>query len=85
MRAVTTAVTSTSFVPNHSSNGATVTPSSKSIIVSSCQIKPICTENSPVLPVVTSSNFAAVAAANAATRVTCKYKLYCCHRVLFFT
>lgn len=68
MRPITTSVT-TSFVVNHSINGATPKSSSMSNVVSSTRIKPICKENSIVLPNVRSTKFAAVAA-SAATKVT---------------
>ncbi|XP_018573948.1 CCR4-NOT transcription complex subunit 3 [Anoplophora glabripennis] len=62
VRATTTMNTSTNSILNYSSNSATSTLISKPILVSSTPSKPVCRDSSPVSQMITSSNFAAVAA-----------------------
>ncbi|KAJ8911436.1 hypothetical protein NQ315_005969 [Exocentrus adspersus] len=62
VRATTTMNSTSNSVLSYSSNTVTSTPISKPVLVSSTPSKPICRDSSPVSQIVTSSNFAAVAA-----------------------
>lgn len=81
VRASTTMNSSTNSILNYSNNSATSTPSSKPVLVSSTPSKPTGRDSSPASQMITSSNFAAVAASVSSKTSTSKFCLW--HLQLF--